>query len=97
MAIDKDLGPDLDIEVIDQKMEIRSDSQRLLEIHVGNELQSIKGLDRLVQYKTYQLEPGKSIELDVRRHPNWYLTAREILSERSVSSYGGLYEYKAVR
>ncbi len=97
VAIDKDLGPDLDIEVIDQKMEIRSDSQRLLEIHVGNELQSIKGLDRLVQYKTYQLEPGKSIELDVRRHPNWYLTAREILSERSVSSYGGLYEYKAVR
>jgi len=97
VSIDKDVGPDLDIEVIDQKMTVRSDSTRTLEVRVGNELKNIKGLDRLPEYQTYQIEPGKTLELDVESNPNWYLIAREILSERSVSSYGGLYEYKANR
>lgn len=97
VSIDKTVGPDLDIEVVDQNMRIRSDSDRPLEIRVGNELQFVKGLDRLVQYQTYELEPGKELNLDVKDNPDWYLTAREILSERSVSVYGGLYEYKANR
>ena len=75
----------------------RSGSERPLEIRVGNELQFAKGLDRLLQYQTYQLQPGNSLELDVSDNPNWYLKAREILSDNSVSSYGGLYEYKAER
>ena len=97
VSIDKTVGPELDIEVVDQNMRIRSDSDRPLEIRVGNELRFVKGLDRLLQYKTYELEPGKVLNLDVIDNPTWYLTAREILSERSVSVYGGLYEYKANR
>ena len=97
VSIDKDIGPELSIEVTDNKMEIRSGSERPLEIRVGNELQFAKGLDRLLQYQTYQLQPGNSLELDVSDNPNWYLKAREILSDNSVSSYGGLYEYKAER
>lgn len=97
VSIDKQVGPELNIEVIDQNMQVKSDSSTALEIRVGNELQFAKGLDRLLQYKTYQLEPGEVLDLDVSNNPTWYLTAREILSERSVSVYGGLYEYKARR
>ena len=78
-------------------MEIRSESERPLEIRVGNELQYAEGLDRLLQYQTYQLQPGNALKLDVGDNPNWYLVAREILSDNSVSIYGGLYEYKAER
>ena len=97
VSIDKAVGPELDIEVADQNMRIRSDSDNRLEIRVGNELRFVEGLDRLVQYQTYELEPGEVLNLDVKDNPTWYLTAREILSERSVSVYGGLYEYKANR
>ena len=97
VSIDKEIGPELNIEIIGNEMEIRSESERPLEIRVGNELQFAEGLDRLLQYQTYQLQPGNSLELDVGDSPNWYLVAREILSENSVSSYSGLYEYKAER
>jgi len=78
-------------------MEIRSDSEIPLEIRVGNELQFVQGIDRLLRYETYELEAGQSLELDVAGASIWYITGREILSRESVSIYGGLYEYKAER
>lgn len=97
VSIDKDEGPDLDIEVVDELMSVRSISDSPLEVRVGNELQSVNGLERLLQYQTFVIEPDQLFELDVTSNETWYITAREILSDRSVSVYGGLYEYKADR
>lgn len=95
VALAKNVGPDLDIEISDQSMKIESDNDSLLEIHVGNELQFAKGRDRLLQYETHLLEPGQALELDVAGSSLWYVTAREIISQESVSVYGGIYEYRA--
>lgn len=97
LAIGKEIGPELDIQIVDQRLDIKSDSGNPLEIRIGNALQFALGLDRLLEYKSYQLEPGKTLELAVDTGQDWYVIAREVLSDTAVSRYSGLYEYKANR
>ncbi len=90
------LAPELDIELIGNNLTIKANGRVATEIHIGDSLVAVDGVETLISYKPYDIEPGKSLELTVDTTEDIYLTARALINKSTVSRYGVLYEFKKI-
>lgn len=87
---------ELDIELIDSSLTVKPQGRFTTEVHIGSRLDPVDGLDTLVEYKSYDIAAGETLELTVDPAKPIYLISRAVISRGSVSEYGGLYELRRV-
>lgn len=87
-------APELDIELIGDTLTIEAGGRYTSEVHIGDSLVAIDGLETLINYKPYDVAPGKTLTLTVDPSKDIFLTSRAVINESTVSTYGSLYELK---
>ena len=86
--------PELEMELSDTTLTIKAAGTGRTEIHIGDHLTKVDDLDQLVDFKSYDINAGDSLTLQVDTSKDIYLISRTVINSSTVSSYGNLYEFK---
>ncbi len=78
--------------IADSEMQLSvPDATGPVEVKVGNSIEMIDSREYIVGNNTFTLEPGGTVSVDVSGEDDWFLQAREVMDENTVSPYGLLY------
>jgi len=97
VGIDENVEPvDLELIVSEDVMEITAPgaSGDEIEVKIGNSLENIESVDYIVGEQILRMEGGETLSLDIDRNADWYIQAREVVNENTVSPYGLLYFFE---
>lgn len=86
--------PELEVELIDSTLTVKSSGPNATEIQIGNRLDLMNGIEKLIDYKTYDLSAGDNLVLEVDTSEDIYLISRAIVNRTTVSAYSNLYEFQ---
>ncbi len=87
-------APELEIELSDNQLIIVNSGEVTSEIHIGDALEPVDELSQLLRYDAYDLDAGKTLELEVESEGDIYIISRAVLGSSAVSPYGNIYEFK---
>lgn len=89
---EKSTAPELEVLISESDMQVTaSGGTGAVEIKVGNSLETIDTVEYLVGISTHQLNAGQTISIPVNSSKQWYLQARKVVNQSTVSPYGLLY------